>query len=296
MKKWIDYFFNGVSRPALLSVVRQLQSVEGKDFSKHLEILKKNVITSKYIDPYEFDDLTWNDILKGGQEKHLDKIKSGLDRLAELPIGRQIMSNVCPGTYFSSVSMDVLGRFYISDCQYIFLNPVPEVFRSINRAAGILIHEMTHAKNAQMFGEICGYQLPPRLFFMHRMMNEISARFSEHLMVAQLKDKNAQQKDILTDDVLYETYDTIVSKEYIHDFTKDVIHRYGQDVTKKESIPISDCHLTLFAYYFMSYPVLKNRRFIEDMYQLYNRHIVRKVISARQSSVSGNKRKMNEKE
>ncbi len=296
MKKWIDYFFSSVCQPALLSKAYQLHHSEEREFSKHLEVLKKNVITSKYIDPYEFYDLTWDEPLQHDQEKYLEKIRQGLDRLAQIPIGRQIMSAVCSSTYFSSIPLDVLGRFYISDCQYIFLNPVPKVFRSINRAAGILIHEMTHAKNAQMFGEVCGYKLPPRLFFMHRIMNEISARFSEHLMVAQLKDKNAQKKDILTESVLYETYDAIVSKEYLHDFSKDVICRYRQDVTKKETLSISNTYLMPFAYYFTFYPVLKNRRFIENMYQLYNRHVVRKVACDRQLSVRADISKKHEKE
>ncbi|MBR4927610.1 MAG: hypothetical protein IKY98_04715 [Alphaproteobacteria bacterium] len=296
MKKWMDYFFSSVSQPALLSAAGRLHCPEKREFSKQLETLKKNVITSKFIDPYEFYDLTWDNILKGGQKKHLDKIKSGLDRLAEIPIGRQIISSVCPSTYFSTIEFDVLGRFYISDCQYIFLNPVPKIFRSTNRVAGILIHEMTHAKNAQMFGEACGYRLPPRLFFMQRIMNEMTARFSECVMSAQLKNKNAQQADILTNEVLYETYDTIVSKEYLPDFTNDTIRRYRQQVMKKESLLISDCHLKPFAYYFMFYPVLKNREFIESMYRLYNRHVVRKVVADKKVIVNTDRQKRHEKE
>lgn len=298
MKKWIDYFLNGVSQMALLSVANRLHRPICRDFSKHLETLKKNIITTKYIDPYEFYDLSLDEVYQGrsGQEKYLNRIRRGMDRLAELPIGRQIMSGVDTSTYFSSVPMDVMGRFYIRDCQYIFLNPIPKVFRSINRVSGILIHEMTHAKNAQMFGETCGYQLPPRLYFMQRIMNEMSARFSECVMAAQLNNKNAKKEDVLTDAVLFETYDEIVSKCYIEDFTEDTICRYKSSVAKKEPISISNKHLEPFAYYFMLYPVLKNRALIENMYQLYNRHVVKKVEGNRKASVCTNMKRQNEKE
>ncbi len=286
MKCWSERFLQSVCQPAVVAMIEDIQPI-CPDFNAKLKRLKANIISSDLMDREEFWDISWDSMIdKKTEYKFLQKIEKALDVMSLTPMGRNILSGIYTGTYFGVAPIRQTGQFFNRNTSTVFLRAKDDIFQNSKLILKVLTHECTHSKNARVADNARAYMLPPKLYFMHQMMNELTAYLSEDIVVAQKKDENITSAS-QTQEHLFDVLERIVDAGYVADFSHRVRKWYKTDVLAPDTQKPSKLHLALFASYFKEYPVLRDLVLINRLSQLYNYHVIKKT--RRQMPVSNQK-------
>lgn len=283
MQRWSEAFLRSVSHPTIIKMVEETQR-PCVNFKEKLERLKSNVFSSTAVNRHYFSEISWDDMIdRKTEDEFLNKIRQFLDIMALTPMGHDILSGVRKTTSFGVAPIELQGLFFDRSIPTIFLNVSENIFKNNTLLFKILIHECTHAKNAEV-GELFNISaLSPRLMFLQYMLNELSAYLSEHIVISQRKDTTFTAS-CQTQEQVIDCLDHLCDGDYVKDFSERVIHRNRGGILQPDSKIFSPNHLRIFAYYFQKYPALCDLVVINKINQLYHYHVVRKV--REQNSVS----------
>lgn len=276
--QWINRFLREVEQPAITTIADKVLNESTNTFTTHLENLKSNVIPAVSIDQQEFPDIKWEKKFDSKTENFfLRQIKKELSKMADTPLGKTILKNIYKRTRFGTAPMNRTGGYFNRCLPAIFVQSSLKILKTPHLLLKILAHECTHARNREMSEKLNVFSLPPRLFFMHQMMNELSAYLNEEVVIAQLKDKNATHQSIITDNYVVNLLDKLQDNKYVKDFSERLICLHKNKILQSEKKSFSEEQLIPFAYYFKMCPTLKNPYIISKLNQLYNHHIIRTV-------------------
>lgn len=272
---WKNDFLKSVSQVVFSDAVSGVREPICYSLNEKLEELKRNIVSKTCLDPYEFPSVFFDNMYDTeNEETYLLKIKHSLDVLSQLPIGRDILSNVWSKTCFSVAPLNnLLGKFCITSMPYVFLDTSGRVFDHPDDTLKILTHELTHAKNEEVQAISGFYSLPPKLYFMCRVFNELSARFNEKIVLAQKVDQEADCNIISQEDA-FNMLNMIVQKSYLTIFADKAVKRCRTANEIMVSPDLTEENLTMARYYVKSYPVLKNLALIGEIERLYEAHIM----------------------
>lgn len=276
--QWINRFLREVEQPTITTIAEKLLNESKSSFTIHLENLKSNILPAVSINQQEFPDIKWETKFDSKTENFfLREIKKELSKIASTPLGQNILKNIYKHTRFGTAPMNRTGGYFNRCTPAIFVQSSLAILKKTHLLLKILTHECTHAKNREMSEKLNVFSLPPRLFFMHQMMNELSAFLNEEVVIAQLKDKNATHQSTITDNYVVNLLDKLQDNKYIKDFSERLIHLHGNKILESEKKYFSEQQLVPFAYYFKMCPTLKNPYIISKLNQLYNHHVIRVV-------------------
>ena len=276
---WKENFLNSVSQIVFGEAVNELHEPICHDLNAKVENLKKKVVSQTHLDPYELPNIPLDVIYDTENEsEYLLKIKQGMDTLAGLPIGQSILSGIRYNTHFCALPLSnkFLGRFCVDATPYVILNISDQVFNDSDTILKVLTHELTHANNDEIQENIqntCFYLLPPKLYFMGRIFNELSARFNEKIVLAQ---KNGQQADstIISQEDVFETLCQIDHQGYLTEFAHKTV-KLCDDMEKIIVSPdLTEKNLKISAYYMRTYPVLRSLALIGEIERLYDERVM----------------------
>ena len=285
MDRWTNQFLQGINQSKLKIIAHKLYETIHENFETKLADLKSGITPITSINQIEFPDIVWQTSLDEKTERiYLKQIAKTLDILASTPIGKNVLSTIYPRTRFAVAPIQQTGRYINQNTPYVFVKPTPELLKNPKLLLQILVHECTHAKNREAAESTLAFVLPPRLFFMHQMMNEMTAYLNEQVVLAQLKNPQETVESVITDKHVEDILAKLTQKSTTQKFAQSLIHRQGNKILTADKNPITEQELKMFAYYIKVCPKLNNHQTISTLNQLYDKHVISVIANQKQAT------------